>query len=131
MAAAAAGAFWWIYRRDPARLRLAQSVAFAVMAYMQLLFSWACRSKRYTTPELGLFSNPYLWGAIAISAGLQTLLLAWPAARRVFELDAGVFAAAPVIVLAALTPVTLVESLKLFRKATGSHKRNNAGPSTV
>jgi hypothetical protein len=89
---------------------------------MQLLFSWACRSKRYTTPQLGLFSNPYLWGAIAISAALQTLILAWPAARRVFEIDAGVFSATPVIVIAAITPVTIVETLKLLRKAIVSRK---------
>jgi Ca2+-transporting ATPase len=115
MAITAAGAFWWTYRGDADRLRLAQTVAFAVMAYMQLLFSGACRSKRYTTPELGLFSNSYLWGAIIISAALQTLVLAWPTARRVFELDASVVSAAPAIIVAALSPVTLVESLKLLK----------------
>jgi P-type Ca2+ transporter type 2C len=53
MTAAVAGAFWWIYRGEDERLPLAQSVAFTVMAYMQLLFSWACRSKTPTpTPTI-------------------------------------------------------------------------------
>jgi hypothetical protein len=32
------------------------------------MFSLACRSERYTLPQLGFLSNPWLLGAISASA---------------------------------------------------------------
>jgi magnesium-transporting ATPase (P-type) len=49
--------------------------AFCITAFAQLCYSLACRSQRYTMPELGLFTNwPLLW-AIVISGLLFGLYM--------------------------------------------------------
>ena len=63
----------------------ARTVAFCTMAFTQLFFSFGCRSQRHTLPELGLFTNPYLFGAIAISGLLQLGVVTLPFARPVFD----------------------------------------------
>ncbi len=70
MAAVGVASFAVTYGRgeDLARARTA---TFCTLAFTQLFFSFACRSRARTLPELGPFSNPYLFGAIAVSALLQ------------------------------------------------------------
>ena len=116
MAATAAVAFWWIYRGDEERLLLGQSSVFCVVAYMQLFYSLSCRSQRDTMPEIGLFTNPYLFGAIVASALIQFVIVASPATRAVFDVQRGVLAEWPIIAIAALTPVTAIELTKLARR---------------
>ncbi len=94
----------------------AQATAFYVTTFAQLFFSFACRSQRRTLAQVGLFTNPYLLGAIVVSTLLQMSLLWFPLTRAVF------FSAAPrfgfdwlLIFGLALTPVSLVEIRKLFR----------------
>lgn len=106
--------FWLVYRGNEANLPAARTVAFCILAYSQLFFSFACRSGKYTLPQLGLFSNPYLLAAIALSAFLQFSVVAIPFVRPVFE-------AAPVslnhwlLVLGlALAPVTVIEIGKIL-----------------
>ena len=67
-------------------------------------------------PQLGLFTNPYLLGAIVVSWLLQISLLWFPPTREIF------FTAPPrfgldwiLIFLLALAPVSLVEIRKYFR----------------
>jgi P-type Ca2+ transporter type 2C len=98
----------------------AQATTFYITTFAQLFFSFACRSQRYTLPKLGVFTNPYLFGAIAISGILQVSLLWFPLTRHVF------FKTAPqfgfdwlVIILVALIPVSLVEITKIIRVRTG------------
>ncbi len=113
MAVTAAAAFWWIYQGDHERLSLAQSSVFCIVAYMQLFYSLSCRSQRDTMPETGPFSNPYLLGAIVASAIVQYVLVAMPGTRAVFNLDSRVLFQWPLILLAALTPVSAIELTKL------------------
>ena len=94
----------------------AQAMAFYITTFAQLFFSFACRSSRYTLPQLGLFTNPYLFAAIALSGVLQMSLLWFPLTRDVF------FKTAPqfgfdwlAIFLLALVPVSLVEITKIIR----------------
>src|SRR5687768_8983028 len=70
-AAAAATAFYVVYRGSEENLPAARTAAFSTLAFSQLLFSLGCRSERYTLPQLGVLSNPWLFGAIAGSALLQ------------------------------------------------------------
>src|SRR5690349_20729054 len=66
VAAVTAIAFGVVYRTSG--LEHARTVSLCVLAYAQLFYAFACRSQRYTLPELGLFTNPALFGAIAVSA---------------------------------------------------------------
>ena len=70
-AAVAAIAFYVVYRGQEENLPAARTAAFATLAFAQLMFSFGCRSDRYTLPQLGFFSNPWLLGAIGVSALLQ------------------------------------------------------------
>ncbi len=115
MAAVAMIGFAVVYQNDETQLPRARMAAFCVLAYAQLFYSFACRSRRYTLPELGLFSNPYLFGAIAVSGLLQLSVVTLPWAQPLFE-TAGQFGWEWALIIAlALTPVTVIEVAKLVR----------------
>jgi Ca2+-transporting ATPase len=111
--ATAAIAFHIVYDGGEGNLERARTTVFCVLAYSQLFFSFACRSWKLTLPQLGVFSNPYLLGTIAVSALLQFSVVAIPLARPAL----GTAMHPPwewVLVFAlALTPVTAVELGKL------------------
>ncbi len=50
---------------------LARTIAFNTLVFFQLFYVFACRSEFHTILELGLFTNPYLVLAVAVSAMLQ------------------------------------------------------------
>src|SRR5581483_6367676 len=56
MATVIIGGFAYAYSRDGAGY--AQATAFYTTTFAQLFFSFACRSQRYTLPQLGVFTNP-------------------------------------------------------------------------
>ena len=94
----------------------AQAIAFCVATFAQLFFSFACRSQRYTLPELGILTNPFLLSAIALSALLQVSLLWFPLTRHVFFRAPPNFGSDWLVILAlALAPVTVVETAKIVR----------------
>ena len=110
------GAFAYAYAKGGTSY--AQAITFYVTTFAQLFFSFACRSQRYTLPQRGIFTNPYLFAAIAVSGIFQLSLLWFGLTRDVF------FKTAPqfgfdwlAIILLALVPVSLVESVKMIRAA--------------
>ena len=108
--------FGFAYAYREAGTLYAQAFVFYVTAFSQLFFSFACRSQRYTLPQLGPFSNPYLVGAIAFSGILQLALLWLPLTRDVFFHAAPQFGADWLVIFGlALTPVSLVEIAKIIR----------------
>lgn len=113
-------AFAITYHGEGSQLADARTVAFTVMSLTQLCFGFACRSQRYTLPELGFLSNPYLLGAIVISALMQVAVVGIPLVRPVFEVVMPATFEWRWIVLLALTPATIVEGIKLARKAIRS-----------
>ncbi|MFO0909933.1 MAG: cation-translocating P-type ATPase [Isosphaeraceae bacterium] len=98
-------------------LEQARTAALSVLAFAQLFYSFSCRSQRYTLPQLGVFTNPYLLGAIATSALLQVSITTWPVARSVFNVMAHEPQEWLLVLGLALTPVTLIELGKLVRSA--------------
>jgi len=104
-----------VYQGNEENLGRARMVTFCTVAFTQLCYSFACRSQRRTLPELGLFSNPHLLGAIAFSALLQIALVLLPFARPLFETEARLTWEWLLIFGLALTPVTLIEVAKLVR----------------
>jgi Ca2+-transporting ATPase len=120
--AAAAFGFWWIYRGDADKLEPARTAAFCITALAQLFFSLGCRSQRYTMPQLGLFTNPYLFWAIAASALLQLGVVTLPFAQSIFEVEASPHGEWPLIILLAATPVTIIELVKILRTFSANKK---------
>jgi len=107
--------FWLIYQGDEAHLSRARAVTFCITAFAQLFFAIGCRSQRYTMPELGLFSNPHLLGAIVISGMLQLSVVTLPFAQPVFEVTAHLSSEWLLVIVLSLTPVTIIEVGKLLR----------------
>jgi P-type Ca2+ transporter type 2C len=85
--AVAAIAFYVVYRGRRENLPAARTTAFCTLAFAQLMFSFGCRSFRYTLPQLGAFSNPWLLGAIAVSISLQLAAVTLPFLRPLFKVD--------------------------------------------
>ena len=77
-------------------------------------FSFACRSPARTLPELGPFSNPYLFWAIAGSARLQFAVVTLPLAHAIFDIPAHSGGHWVYILPLALAPVTIVEVAKVL-----------------
>ena len=95
----------------------ARMIAFCISAFSQLAFSFACRSERYTLPQLGALTNLPLLGAIGASALLQLAVVMLPFTRRVFlgkapdlSWEWGLIAAL------SLAPVSIVEIAKVVRE---------------
>jgi P-type Ca2+ transporter type 2C len=82
---ASLAAFAITYAGQPENLPRARTMAFCVLVYAELLRALAARSQSLTMFQLGVFTNPYLWGAIGISALLQLSIVTLPFARPVFE----------------------------------------------
>jgi P-type Ca2+ transporter type 2C len=115
VAAVTALGFALVYQGDPANLPRARTMAFCVVSYAFILFSLSCRSLRYTMPEVGPLSNPALLGAIAVSGLLQLSVVTLPFAHGVFETASHFAWEWGLMAVLALTPVTVVEVVKLFR----------------
>lgn len=116
VAAVSALGFALMYQGEPARLAQARMVAFCVVSYAFIFYAFSCRSRRFTMPRLGVFSNPHLVVAVAISGLLQLGVVMLPFARPVFgtEVYHGNAVWALILVLA-LIPVTIIELAKLLR----------------
>ncbi|MDA1040199.1 MAG: HAD-IC family P-type ATPase, partial [Planctomycetota bacterium] len=109
-------AFWTSYRGDPANMPHARTFTFCVAAFAQLFFAIGCRSDRVTALSQGFFSNPWLLGAIVLSALLQLTVVMLPFAQPVFEVGSDLGRDWITVMLLALIPVTVIELAKL---ATG------------
>jgi Ca2+-transporting ATPase len=111
MGVTAMAAFVWMRSLYPDDLRVAQAVTFAVIAFAQLFYALACRSRRITLWHLGLTTNRALLAAVALSGLLQigaVYLAGIGDAWRRPEVW-------PVFLLA-IVPMALVELVKLLRK---------------
>jgi Ca2+-transporting ATPase len=117
VASVALTGFWLVYRGDPDQLPRARTVTFCITALAQLFFSIGCRSHHYTMPELGAFSNPHLFGAIAVSGLLQLAVVTVPFAQPVFEVKRHLKWEWLLVIGLSLIPVTVIEVVKLLRAA--------------
>jgi Ca2+-transporting ATPase len=102
-------AFWTTYHGDPAALPRARTLTFCVAAFAQLLFALGCRSDRTTAFALGLFTNPWLLGAILISVLLQVTVVMLPFARPVFAIGSDLGRDWITVAALALLPLAGVE----------------------
>ena len=98
-----------------------------MLAFSQLFFSFVCRSQRYTLPELGIISNPYLFAAIGASLILQIGVVVVPGVRHVFSASDLSQSQWGMVFLLSLVPATVVETLKLL-VSYASRKQPNKRP---
>ncbi|QGG47969.1 calcium-transporting P-type ATPase, PMR1-type [Heliorestis convoluta] len=66
-------------------LDLARTMAFCTLTFFQLFYVFECRSERYSIFELGWTSNPYLIGAVALSALMQIAVVYVPPLQAIFQ----------------------------------------------
>lgn len=107
--------FAYTYHDRNENLAEARMVAFCILTYTQLFYSLACRSQRYTLPQLGFFSNRALLGALVVSALLQIAAVLMPGMKHLMRATPINARDLLIIVVLALVPVTIVEGWKLLR----------------
>jgi Ca2+-transporting ATPase len=115
IAGAAAVVFYVVYSGREENVAAARTAAFCTVSFAQLFFAFACRSQRYTMPELGLFSNRWLIAAIALSGLMQLSVVIIPFLRPAFGVTGLELWQWTLIAGFALAPVTFVEVAKLLR----------------
>jgi Ca2+-transporting ATPase len=64
-----------------------QTITFTVLTISQLFHSMAVRSERESIFVLGLFSNPYMLGAVLLTVALQLMVIYVPAFNPVFKTE--------------------------------------------
>ena len=91
-----------------------QSMVFTVLVFCQLVHSMAIRSESRSLFRMGLFTNPALLGAIALSVVLQLALLYVPWLQGVFRTTALTPAQLAVVFVVPLVVLVAVEVEKLL-----------------
>ena len=109
-------AFAVTYANNPENLARARTMAFCVLVYAELLRALAARSRTLTLFQLGLFTNPYLLGAIGVSALLQLSVVTMPFARPVFEAVQHFMGEWLLLIGLAFMPLVAFELFKLIRQ---------------
>jgi Ca2+-transporting ATPase len=115
IASATLAGFWLVYQGEETQLAQARTVTFAVAAFSQLFFAFGCRSHRSTMPELGVFSNPWLFGAVAVSVLLQLGIMTIPWTQNVFEAANLLPSEWLLTLLLSVIPVTVIELIKIAK----------------
>jgi P-type Ca2+ transporter type 2C len=94
----------------------AVTIAFMTLAFVQVLHTFNARSRRRSALGAKLFTNGWLWAAIATCLSLQLLAVYWPFLRRVLHTvplatrDWGLIGACTFV------PVAVIELVKLVRR---------------
>ncbi|MGE3821614.1 MAG: cation-translocating P-type ATPase, partial [Isosphaeraceae bacterium] len=121
-------AFGMIYQPgDAESLAHARATSLMVLAFSQLFFAFGCRSQRYTLPQLGLFTNPWMFAAVATSGMLQASLILLPVTRSVFDLTPYPAQEWFLVMLLSLVPVTVVELGKIVRSIVWGERTSRPG----
>lgn len=108
-----------IFRSDTheGRLHEARSMAFTLLAVAPLFHAHNCRSEIRSIFQVGPFTNPYLWGAVAVSALVHLVTLFVEPLHPIFRthwLTEGQWVA---VLAVALLPLPVVEGLKALDRA--------------
>jgi P-type Ca2+ transporter type 2C len=127
IASATLAGFWLVYRGEETQLAQARTVTFAVAAFSQLFFAFGCRSHRSTMPELGVFSNHWLFGAVAVSVLLQLGIMTIPWTQNVFEAATLLPSEWLLILLLSVIPVTVIELIKIARSYRKRLSKKSSG----
>ena len=111
LAAFAVGMGW--YGSEGIGLRHAVTIAFMTLAFAQIFHALNARSKARSAFTAGWFQNPWLWGAMFVCMVLQIAAVTVPFLRTVLRTVPLTAQDWGLIALFALTPVAVVELVKL------------------
>lgn len=100
----------------PNSLTHAQTLAFVVLSLSQLIFSLSMRSNKRSIFSVGLFSNKYLIGSIALGLIIQIIIISVPFLSTVFKVFSLTLNDWLIAILISLVPLVINEILKLFIK---------------
>ncbi len=98
----------------PGNVERARAMTFCVIVYAELFRALAARSSTLTLGQLGIWTNPQLLLAIAVSGMLQLSVVVFPFTQQVFDVRTHSLLEWSAIVALALTPVTFIEIGKLI-----------------
>ena len=127
VAGAILAAFLVAFRGDQGRLSHARTITFCVAAFSQLLFAFACRSRRRTAWECGLATNPTLLAAVTVAGLLQVSVVTLPFARPVFEVGGEIGIEWAFAAVVSCLPLAVVEACKLLTADPAPDARPGGG----
>ncbi len=112
------GRMWY-----PRQLLHAQTLSSAILSFSQLFHAFNLRHEKKSILQLGVFSNPYVVGALLMGILLQVLIIMTPGL-------AGFFKVVPLplsdwlwVIGFSVAPVVLNEIVKLFLRAFSAGKK--------
>lgn len=108
------GVYWWALNNATAAE--ARTLAFATLAFTQLVHSLNVRSARASLFQTGWFSNPALLLAVAASALLQMTVMTVPFLAPVFDVVPVNGAHLRLLLPVALSPLLVVEVVKSLQR---------------
>ena len=85
IAACSLAAFLFVLLYEKEGIERARTAALATLACSQLFHAFNCRSMRESLFKLGVFTNPQLVGAVALSFVLQMAIIYVPALQPIFK----------------------------------------------
>jgi Ca2+-transporting ATPase len=95
----------------------ARTMAFMVLVMCQLFFSLAVRNSSKSIFQIGIFSNKYLAGAIALGVLLQLIVIGIPVMQRAFHLQMLDLGGWLIAISLGLIPLLINEIVKIFIRA--------------
>jgi Ca2+-transporting ATPase len=99
--------------------RIAVTMTFITLGLIQLTHSLNVRSNTQSLFKIGVFSNPYLVGAILVSAFLQIIVVLIPSLNHIFRVESLNLIQWLIVLAAALIIIPIVELAKVIFKHTG------------
>ncbi|MBK5287095.1 MAG: cation-translocating P-type ATPase [Acidimicrobiia bacterium] len=93
-----------------------QTMTFATVAFLQLGHAFAVRSERRSVFQLGIRSNPYIAGAIALSIVAQLAVIYVPGFRSVFDTEPLSLFELSIVAVVSTAALVAVEIEKLVRR---------------
>src|SRR5262249_47728779 len=116
LAGVALTAFSIVRDVHPDNVPAARTMTFCVVVSAEVFRALAARSRHWTLVQLGAFTNPSLFGAVAVSGLLTASLLFIPFPGTTFATADHPAWEWAVLGLLSLTPVTVIELTKLVRQ---------------
>jgi Ca2+-transporting ATPase len=116
LAGVALAAFSIVHHAHPDNPAAARTMTFCVVVSAELFRALAARSRKWTFVQLGPFTNPYVFAAVAVSGLLTASLLVIPFPGGNFSIAHHAPWEWIVLGLLSLTPVTAIELAKLVRQ---------------
>ncbi|WP_040214318.1 cation-translocating P-type ATPase [Clostridium polynesiense] len=95
----------------------AQTMAFIVLSVSQLIHSLNLRNDKKSIFSIGLFTNKYLLGAIAVGIFLQDIVITVPFLANVFNVNDLIMSDWIIVSALAVVPLIANEIIKIFKRA--------------